>query len=169
MTNAEENAVIVVLSLVGVALFAELVSRNANGAGVIQSIGSGFSNSLGEALAPVTGSGGSIQTSYPGGGGSGSGFAGSSIGGVGGSGLGSFGATGGTASGASPLITSFSRVANSVAGFLGGGATGSYIANGGLASAYRGNAGGFLGSIPSDPLAGITSQDLSNVGLYTGP
>lgn len=47
----------VLLAIVGVAIIATLVSKNANTAGVIQAGASGFSQSLGTALSPVTGSG----------------------------------------------------------------------------------------------------------------
>lgn len=48
----------VLLAIVGVAIIAVLVSRNANTAGVIGAGGSAFSQSLGTALSPVTQSGG---------------------------------------------------------------------------------------------------------------
>jgi hypothetical protein len=135
MQSARETGVTISLSVVGVALLAELISQKADGVGVIQSIGSAFSNSLGEAIAPVTGSGASLSGAYPGGGGSRSGFGGSSV--AGGSGLGSFGATVLTASGASPLNNSYSNVLNSVAVFFGGGATGSYITSRAAGSRQR--------------------------------
>ena len=47
----------VLLAIVGVAIIAVLVSRNANTAGVIQAGAGGFSQSLGTALSPVTGTG----------------------------------------------------------------------------------------------------------------
>lgn len=47
--------VTVLLAIVGVAIIATLVSRNANTAGVISAGGSAFSGSLGTALSPVTG------------------------------------------------------------------------------------------------------------------
>lgn len=47
----------VLIAIVGVAIIATLVSKNANTAGVIQAGGSAFSQSLGTALSPVTGSG----------------------------------------------------------------------------------------------------------------
>lgn len=52
------STVTVLLAIVGVAIVATLVSRNANTAGVIQAGASGFSQSLATALSPVTGSGG---------------------------------------------------------------------------------------------------------------
>ena len=48
----------VLLAIVGVAIIAVLVSKNANTSGVIGAGGSAFSQSLGTALSPVTGSGG---------------------------------------------------------------------------------------------------------------
>jgi PRD1 phage membrane DNA delivery len=48
----------VLLAIVGVAIVATLVSKNANTAGVLQAGGQSFSQSLGTALSPVTGSGG---------------------------------------------------------------------------------------------------------------
>lgn len=45
----------VLLAIVGVAIIAVLVSKNANTSGVITSGGSAFSQSLGTALSPVTG------------------------------------------------------------------------------------------------------------------
>lgn len=48
----------VLLAIVGVAIIAVLVSRNANTSGVIGAGGSAFSSSLGAALSPVTGNGG---------------------------------------------------------------------------------------------------------------
>lgn len=52
------SVVTVLTAIVGVAIIATLVSKNANTAGVIQAGGSAFSQSLGTALAPVTGGGG---------------------------------------------------------------------------------------------------------------
>jgi hypothetical protein len=45
----------VLLAIVGVAIIAVLVSRNANTTGVISAGGSAFANDLGTALSPVTG------------------------------------------------------------------------------------------------------------------
>lgn len=45
----------VLLAIVGVAIIAVLVSRNANTTGVISAGGSAFSQDLGTALSPVTG------------------------------------------------------------------------------------------------------------------
>lgn len=49
---------VVALAIVGVASLALLVSRNANTSQVIGATGSAFSNALGVALSPVTGSAG---------------------------------------------------------------------------------------------------------------
>lgn len=60
----------VLLAIVGVAIIATLVSKNANTAGVLQAGGSAFSGSLGTALSPVTGAGmGGGFGSFSGGGG----------------------------------------------------------------------------------------------------
>ena len=53
------------LAIVGVAIVAILISRKSNTAGVLQAFGSAFSNSLGTAISPVTGSSMTINTSYP--------------------------------------------------------------------------------------------------------
>lgn len=52
-------------AFIGVAIVAVLVSRNANTAQAIQSLGSALSNILGSVVAPVTGSAQNITTSYP--------------------------------------------------------------------------------------------------------
>jgi hypothetical protein len=49
--------VTVLMAIVGVAIIAVLVSKNANTTGVISAGASGFSQSLGTALSPVTGGG----------------------------------------------------------------------------------------------------------------
>lgn len=54
------SVVSVALAIVGVAIIAVLVSRNANTAGVIQASAGGFSQSLATALSPVTGGGGAF-------------------------------------------------------------------------------------------------------------
>lgn len=50
---------VVLLSIVGVATLAVIVSKNANTTNVIQATGSAFSSSLGTALSPITGLGSS--------------------------------------------------------------------------------------------------------------
>ena len=57
----------VLTAIIGVAIIATLVSKNANTSQVIQSGGQAFSQSLGTALSPVTGGGG--FGSFTGGGG----------------------------------------------------------------------------------------------------
>lgn len=63
------SVVAVLTAIVGVAIIATLVSKNANTAGVIQAGGSAFSGALGTALSPVTGSGGGFGSFTGGGGG----------------------------------------------------------------------------------------------------
>jgi acid phosphatase family membrane protein YuiD len=47
----------ILMAIVGVAIIAVLVSKNANTTGVISAGGSAFSGALGTALSPVTGGG----------------------------------------------------------------------------------------------------------------
>lgn len=64
------SVVTVLTAIVGVAIIAVLVSRNANTAGVITAGGGAFSQSLATALSPVTGSTGfGAYGSFTGGGG----------------------------------------------------------------------------------------------------
>lgn len=56
---------VVLLAIVGVASLALIVSKNANTMGVIQATGSAFSNALGVALSPVTGSGYGQSSTFP--------------------------------------------------------------------------------------------------------
>jgi hypothetical protein len=68
------SVVTVAMAIIGVAIIAVLVSKQANTTGVIQASSSGFSQALGTALSPVTGStgqsslglsfGGANQMSY---------------------------------------------------------------------------------------------------------
>lgn len=58
-----ETLSVIGLAIVGVASLAVLVSRNANTTGVIQASGNAFSNALGVAVSPVTGS--SSMSSFP--------------------------------------------------------------------------------------------------------
>ncbi len=53
--NLISSVVAVLTAIIGVALIAVLVSRNANTSGVISAGGSAFSGALGTALSPVTG------------------------------------------------------------------------------------------------------------------
>ncbi len=56
MSELTTAIVSILTAVIGVAMLATLVSRNANTVGVIQAGSSGFSNILGTALSPVTGS-----------------------------------------------------------------------------------------------------------------
>lgn len=51
------SVVTVLTAIVGVAIIAVLVSKNANTSGVISAGGSAFSQALGTAISPVTGGG----------------------------------------------------------------------------------------------------------------
>ena len=51
------SVVTVLTAIIGVAIIAVLVSKNANTSGVISAGGSAFSSALGTALSPVTGYG----------------------------------------------------------------------------------------------------------------
>ena len=69
MGNQLVNSIVTVLvAIIGVAIVAVLVSRNAQTGQVISEASRGFSNALGTALSPVTG--GSGLGGFPGGGGS---------------------------------------------------------------------------------------------------
>jgi len=72
MGNQLINSVVTVaVAIIGVAIVAVLVSKNANTTGVISSASSGFSSALGTALSPVTGGSGlGSLGGFPGGGGS---------------------------------------------------------------------------------------------------
>lgn len=62
------SVVTVLTAIIGVAIIATLVSKNANTSQVIQAGGSAFSSALGTALSPVTGSsftGGGASLSMP--------------------------------------------------------------------------------------------------------
>lgn len=60
------SVVTVLVAIVGVAIIAVLVSKNANTSGVLTAGGNAFSSALGAALSPVTGGG---MGSFSGGGG----------------------------------------------------------------------------------------------------
>lgn len=67
MKNVIGGIVTIATAIVGIAILAVLVSRNANTAGVIGAAGKAFSSSIGAAVAPVTGgvfSGGGFQPPY---------------------------------------------------------------------------------------------------------
>lgn len=61
-----ESVVTIALGIIGVAVIATLVSRNANTAGIITSGGSAFSQSLSAAEGPVMGGGGFGAAEAPG-------------------------------------------------------------------------------------------------------
>lgn len=56
MNQLWSGIVTIAVAIVGVAIVAVLVSKNANTAGVLQSAGQAFSQSLSAATGPVTGS-----------------------------------------------------------------------------------------------------------------
>lgn len=60
-----EGVVTIALAVVGLAIISSLVSPKAQTSAVIQSAGSAFSNSLGVAEAPVTGTSLSLSLGYP--------------------------------------------------------------------------------------------------------
>lgn len=60
-----EPIVTIATAIIGVAIVALLISQKSNTTGVIQAAASGFSNALGVAVSPVTGSSVSVNTSYP--------------------------------------------------------------------------------------------------------
>jgi len=67
MTDHLVTSVITVLTaIIGVAIIAVLVSRNANTAGVLQAGGKAFSGVLGTALSPVTGGSGILGPGFTG-------------------------------------------------------------------------------------------------------
>lgn len=72
MGNQLINSVVTVaVAIIGVAIVAVLVSKNANTTGVINSASSGFSSALKTALSPVDGSSSGLNLGgFPGGGGS---------------------------------------------------------------------------------------------------
>lgn len=71
MDKLTEAVVTVFTAIIGVAILSVLVSPKAKTSQVIQSIASGFGNSLAVATAPVTGERVKIDTSYPASGGMG--------------------------------------------------------------------------------------------------
>jgi len=58
MDNITSGVVTIATAIVGVAILAVLVSKNANTAGVIKSASGGFAEALRAATGPVTGGGG---------------------------------------------------------------------------------------------------------------
>lgn len=65
MDKVFEPIVTISLAIVGVALLAVLVSRNANTAGVLKAYGQTFASMIGAATAPVTGAGSMPGLSTP--------------------------------------------------------------------------------------------------------
>ena len=65
LDHLTDSIVTVLMAIVGLAIIAVLVSRNANTTGVIQASASGFGNSLAVAEAPVTGANATPILSYP--------------------------------------------------------------------------------------------------------
>lgn len=63
MSELTQAVVSIALAIVGVALLATLVSRNANTVGVIRAGGQAFSGGLGVALSPITGGNGMFGNS----------------------------------------------------------------------------------------------------------
>lgn len=67
MNEFWESMVTILSGIIGVAMVAVIVSRNAQSPAVIQSAGSAFSNALDVAVSPVTGNTSPPNLSYPGG------------------------------------------------------------------------------------------------------
>jgi len=66
MSQLTEGLVTIAMAIIGVAILAVLVSRNANTTGVLQALASAFGNTLSVATAPVTGATSKPNLSYPG-------------------------------------------------------------------------------------------------------
>lgn len=66
MSTFTEALVTIATAVVGLAIVATLVSKNAQTPQVIQASGSAFSNALAVAESPVTGSATNINLTYPG-------------------------------------------------------------------------------------------------------
>ena len=67
MDKLTEGVITIFSLIIGVAILSVLVSPKAQTSQVIQSVASGFGNSLAVAQSPVTGNAVQINTSYPGG------------------------------------------------------------------------------------------------------
>ncbi len=65
MNNMWTGVVTILVAVIGVAMLATLVSKNANTAGVLKAGGSAFSDILKAATGPVTGGGGLSLPSLP--------------------------------------------------------------------------------------------------------
>jgi hypothetical protein len=65
MSQLTEMLLTIAMGVIGVATLAIIISKNSNTAGVIQAAASGFGNTLGVAVSPVTGSNVTLDLSYP--------------------------------------------------------------------------------------------------------
>ena len=65
MNGMLEAAVTIAIAIVGVAILSVIVSPKSQTSQVIQSVASGFGNSLAVAMSPVTGAAVNIVTAYP--------------------------------------------------------------------------------------------------------
>jgi len=65
MNNLTDSVAQIALAIVGVAILAIIISKKSNTAAVVQALASGFSNSLGVAISPVTGADIKYDVSYP--------------------------------------------------------------------------------------------------------
>jgi hypothetical protein len=65
MNSLVESITTIVLAVIGLAIIATLVSKNANTTGVIQSAASGLANNIGVAESPVSGTSVSLSLGYP--------------------------------------------------------------------------------------------------------
>lgn len=74
MNSMVEAASSIALAVIGLAVVAVLVSKNANTSGVIQASASGLANNIGAAISPVTGTSLNLSLGYPGGNSFGYGF-----------------------------------------------------------------------------------------------
>lgn len=63
--NLINSLVTIATAIIGVAILAVLVSRNANTAGVLGAAGKAFSGALSTALSPVAGSGFGFAPTFP--------------------------------------------------------------------------------------------------------
>lgn len=66
MNNITEMVVTIATAIVGVAILAVIVSKKSNTAAVLQNLGSMFTNALGVAVSPVSGSPVRVNTAYAG-------------------------------------------------------------------------------------------------------
>ncbi len=65
MNQITEAVVTIAIAVIGLAIVAVLVSRNANTAGVLQAGASGLGNDIGTAISPVTGAAPPVNLTYP--------------------------------------------------------------------------------------------------------